>query len=326
MLALSIALLLVLATTAASMLVGSNRMPPEQVFAALFLGERSPEATVLLTQRLPRTVLGLTVGLALGMAGALMQGHTRNPLAEPGLFGVNAGAAFGVVLLSFTFGVESRLAIIAAALAGALGATVLVITLAWSGRAKGTPVTLALTGSALGAILSAATTALVLLDKESLDVMRFWQVGSLAGRDTGTIPLLVALVAAGGILALLNGPGITALGLGDDMARSLGNRVALTRVVGIAAITLLAAAATAACGPIAFVGLVAPWAVRAIAGPRYTQLIPLAALAGAVLLLGSDIVGRIILPSGELPVGLVCAAIGAPVLIAVVARRRVAQL
>ncbi|QAY61797.1 iron ABC transporter permease [Microbacterium protaetiae] len=309
-----------------SLLVGSNPIPPREVFAAIFLRDSSPEATVILTQRLPRTLLGLAVGVALGAAGALMQGHTRNPLAEPGLFGVNAGAAFGVVLLSFAFHIDSTASIVFAALLGAAGATAVVIVAAWAGRAKGTPVTLALTGASLGAVLTAATTGIVLLDKQSLDVMRFWSVGSLTGRPQDTFGLIVGMIALGLVLAFINAPGVTALGLGDDMARSLGNRVAAVRILGVVGITLLAAAGTAACGPIAFLGLVAPWAVRGFTGPRYTWLIPLAGIAGAVVMLFSDVVARIAVPQGELPVGLVIAVIGAPVLIAVVSRRKAAQL
>ena len=318
--------MLLILMSAASMLVGSNRIPAAEVFAALFGGSKSPESTVILTQRLPRTILGFAAGMALGVAGALMQGHTRNPLAEPGLFGVNAGAAFGVVILSFALHIHDPFSIVSAALIGSLAATVLVIAISWSGRGRGTPVTMALTGTALGAILAAATTALVLSDRQTLDVMRYWQVGSLSGRDSSTLPLLLSLIGIGLALALMNGPSVTALGLGDDVARGLGNHVALSRVVGITSITLLTAAATAACGPIAFIGLVAPWAVRAITGPRYTRLIPLSALAGAIILLSSDVAGRVVLESGELPVGLISAVIGAPVLVAVVARKRVTQL
>lgn len=322
----AVAVLCLAAAISASLLVGSNAIPPARVLGALFAGETSAAATVVLTQRLPRTVLGIAVGLALGAAGALMQGHTRNALAEPGLFGVNAGAALGVVLLTFAFGIRSPGAIVLAALGGAAAATALVVAVAWSGWARGTPVTLTLTGASLGAILTAATTAIVLLDKQSLDVMRFWSVGSLAGRDDDTAALVLGLIALGLILAVVNAPGVTALGLGDELARSLGNRVAAVRVTGIVAITVLAAAATAACGPIGFLGLVGPWAVRWLTGPRYTWLIPLAAVAGATMLLISDVVGRVAVPQGELPVGLVVAVVGAPVLIALVTRRRVARL
>ena len=317
-----IAVLLVVALVA-SILVGSNHIPADDVVAAL-LGAQSPEATVIRTQRLPRTILGLAVGLALGAAGALMQGHTRNPLADPGLFGVNGGAALGVVVATFAFGLGGPLAIVLSALAGALAATAAVVVVSWSGRASATPVTLALTGAALGAVLASATTAVVLLDKQSLDVLRHWAVGSLAGRPTEAMGLLLGIIAVGLLLALVNGPGVTALGLGEDMARSLGSRVALVRLAGIAAITLLAAAATAACGPFGLLGLAAPWAVRPITGPRYTWLIPLAALVGAAVLLLSDVLGRLAGPNdAELPVGFVVAVIGAPVLIAVVSRKRV---
>lgn len=302
------------------MLVGSNPIPPGDVLAALF-GAQSPEATVIMTQRLPRTVLGVAVGLALGAAGALMQGHTRNPLAEPGLFGVNAGAALGVVLMVYTLGISGPVPIVLAALIGAAAATLVVVAVAWSGGGRGTPMTLTVTGASLAAVLTALTTAMVLLDKQSLEVARHWAVGSLIGRATEVQPLVLTLIGVGLVLALVNAPGVTALGLGDDVARSLGNRVAAVRITGIAAITLLAAAATAACGPISFLGIAAPWTVRRFTGPRYGALVPLAAIVGAVVLLFGDIVGRLTAVHGELPAGLVVAVIGAPVLIAVVVAR-----
>lgn len=310
----------------ASLYLGSNPIAADVVTGALVGTDVSPEATVVLTQRLPRTLLALIVGLALGAAGALMQGHTRNPLAEPGLFGVNAGAAFGVVVAVFALDASGPLATVFAALAGALLSTTIVVAVAWGGRAQGTPMTLALTGATLGALLAAATSAIVLLDDQSLDVLRHWNVGSLQGRPTEATGILAALAIAGLALACANARGVTALGLGDDMARSLGNRVATTRIIGILSITLLTASATAAVGPVAFVGLVAPYMFRWATGPRYTWLIPLSALGGAILVLFADVAGRIISPAGELPVGFVVAFFGAPALIAVVSARKVRGL
>lgn len=309
-----------------SLFVGSNPIPAAEVWAALTGRSDSPVATVILTQRVPRTVLAFAVGLGLGAAGALMQGHTRNPLAEPGLFGVNAGAAFGVAVLAFGLHVTSPMGIVLAALVGAFAATLLIVAIAWSSRARGTVVTLALTGASLGAVLTAGTTAIVVLDKQSLDVLRHWQVGSLSGRPPEALPLILTLLAVGIVLALSNGPGLTTLGLGDDVSKSLGISVGRVRVVGIAAITLLAGAATAACGPIAFLGLVAPWAMRPFTGPHYTRLIPLAALCGAAVLLIGDVIGRVAVAQTELPVGIIGAVIGAPVLIAIVSRRKVPEL
>lgn len=309
-----------------SLFVGSNHIPAAEVWAALSGRADSPEATVVLTQRLPRTVLAFAVGLGLGAAGALMQGHTRNPLAEPGLFGVNAGAAFGVAVLAFGLHVASPTGIVVAALLGAFAATLLIVAIAWSSRARGTVVTLALTGASLGAVLTAATTAIVVLDKQSLDVLRHWQVGSLSARPPEALPLILTLLAVGLALAVANGPGLTTLGLGDDVSRSLGTRVGRVRVLGIAAITLLAGAATAACGPIAFLGLVAPWAMRPFTGPHYSRLIPLAAMCGAAVLLIGDVIGRVVVSGTELPVGIIGAVIGAPVLLAIVSRRKVPEL
>lgn len=320
------AILLTLGALVASLLIGSNPLPVDTVIGALLHSRVGPEETVVLTQRLPRTILALAVGLALGAAGALMQGHTRNPLAEPGLFGVNAGAAFGVVVATFAFGVSNMIAVIVAAIIGAFVATAIVVAVSWSGRANGTPMTLALTGAVIGALLSSATSAIVLTDKASLDTLRQWNVGSLQGTANSALGVLLVLTAIGLALAFYNGRGVTALGLGDDVARSLGNRVGSVRIVGIIAITILAATATAATGPIAFVGLVAPYMFRWLTGPRYTWLIPLSALGGAILTLVADIIGRVAISQSELPVGLIVAFVGAPVLILIASRARMKGL
>ncbi|RII17111.1 Ferric enterobactin transport system permease protein FepD [Streptomyces sp. YIM 130001] len=310
-----------------SLAFGSNSIPLADVFAAVFQHADSPEATVITTQRLPRTLLGLGVGLALGMAGALMQGHTRNPLADPGLFGVNAGAAFAVSCLVYGFGVASSPAVVLAALIGAaLAAGVVSLAGLRGGSSRGALVSLAVAATALSAMLSALTTALVLLDKRTLDVMRFWQVGALSDRDYAMVGLVWPLLALGALLAVLNSFSLNSLGLGDDVARSLGTRVRRSRITGIAAVTLLAGPATAVCGPVAFLGLVAPHAARVFA--RYDQrwLVPLSGLAGATVLLLADTAGRVVAPPGELAAGITMAVVGAPVLLAVSRRRKLVAL
>ncbi|OEV04144.1 FecCD family ABC transporter permease [Streptomyces oceani] len=309
-----------------SLAFGSNDIPFREVLSALFTHVDSAEATVVTSQRLPRTLLGLAVGCALGMAGALMQGHTRNPLADPGLFGVNAGAAFAVAGLTYGFGVSSSGVLVAAALAGAGVVATLVALFGLRGTNRGALVMLAITGTTLSALLTALTTALVLLDKRTLDVMRFWQVGALADRDHGMAVLIIPLLAAGCLLALVNAFALNNLGLGDDVARSLGTRVRRSRITGITAITLLAGPATALCGPVAFLGLVAPHTARLFARHDQRWLVPLSGLTGAIVLLVADTVGRVSARPGELQAGIVMAAVGAPVLLALTRRRKLVAL
>lgn len=325
--ATGVLLLVVLAgAVLASLAFGSNPIPFGEVVSALLGDVDSDNATVITTQRLPRTLLGLAVGLALGMAGALMQGHTRNPLADPGLFGVNAGAAFAVALLTYGAGVSSPAAMVAAALVGACAVTTVVALLGLRGTSRGALMTLAIAGTALSALLTALTSALVLLDRQTLDVMRFWQVGALADRDDTMAVLVTPLLAVGCALAVANAFALNALGLGEEVARSLGTRVRRSRLTGIAAITLLAGPATAVCGPIAFLGLVAPHAARVLAGHDQRWLVPFAGVIGATVLLLADTLGRVSARPGELQVGIVMAVIGAPVLLAVTRRRRLGAL
>jgi iron complex transport system permease protein len=187
-------------------------------------------------------------------------------------------------------------------------------------------VTLALAGAAVTALLVALTSAVILLDVDTLDAYRFWVVGSLAGRDGAVLFELQWFVWAGVLLALVSAPALNALSLGDDVARSLGFSVRRTRVLGIVAVSLLAGAATAMCGPIAFLGLVVPHVVRALTGPDYRWLLPCAGLAGAVLLLAADVLGRVVVRPGELQVGIVLALVGAPFFIALVRRRALVSI
>jgi iron complex transport system permease protein len=272
-------------------------------------------------------VLGLLAGAALGLAGALMQGHTRNPLADPGLLGVNAGAAFLVVVGIYVFGISSLSGYVWFAFAGALGASVAVFALGAVGpRGGATPVTLAVAGAAVSALLYGLTSAVILTDVRTLDAYRFWNVGSLAGREPAIAGQVAPFLLAGALIALATAPALNALSLGDDVARSLGHSVRRTRGLGVAAITLLAGSATAACGPIAFLGLIVPHVVRSFTGPDHRWLLPASALSGAVLLLTADVVGRVVARPGELQVGIVLALLGAPFFIALVRRRKLAQL
>ena len=323
---LVVLLVLLVLVGAASIAVGAKSMPLDAVWHALWSPTGVENDVVVRSLRLPRTVLGIEVGIALGVAGALMQGHTRNPLAEPGVLGVSAGAGFFVVVGIFAFGITSLYGYVWFAFAGALVANVVVFLLGSLGRGGPTPVTLALAGVALTYLLHALSSAIVLSDTETLDAYRFWDVGSLVGRDTGITTQISPFLLAGLVLAVANAPGLNLLALGEDISRGLGQNILLTRLTGLAAVTLLAGVAVAAAGPIAFVGLVVAHLARLHTGPDYRWLLPTAGLAGAVLLLAADVLGRVVVRPGELQVGIVLAFVGAPFFVVLVRRRRLVRL
>lgn len=269
-------------------------------------------------------MLGLIVGAALGLAGAVMQALTRNPLAEPGLLGVNAGASAAVVSAISFFGVTSLTGYVWFAFAGAAIVSVAVYLLGGSRSAN--PVRLALAGTAVTAALYGYVNAVQLLDSAALDRLRFWTVGSLASANLDTIGKVWPFIALGVLLTLLIARPLNALEMGDDTARALGAHLTRTRVLAMLAVTLLCGAATAACGPIVFIGLMIPHLVRAITGPDMRWILPYAAVLSPVLLLGADVVGRIVARPSELQVGIVTALLGGPVFIHLVRRKRMPQL
>ena len=325
--ALAVLLALVVVAALASIAVGSRGIGLGEVWRALIDGGvHTDEAVIVRRLRVPRTALGLLVGLALGVAGALMQGHTRNPLGDPGLLGVTAGASLAVVLAIAWLGVTTPAGYVWFAFAGALAGTVAVYAVGSAGRGGPTPVTLALAGAALSALLYALVRAVLVSDRQTLDSFRFWVVGALAGRGPDVAWQVAPFIAVGLVLAVANAPALNLLGLGEDVARGLGQRVWPARALGLTAITLLCGAATAACGPIAFVGLVVPHAVRAVTGPDHRWLIPCSGLLGAALLLTADVVGRVVARPGEVQVGIVLALMGAPFFVALVRRRRTVSL
>lgn len=276
--------------------------------------------------RVWRTVVGIGVGAALAVSGALMQGVTRNPLADPGLLGVNAGASLAVVLAIWALGLESLLGLVWFAFAGAAAATGLVLALGSMGRGGANPVRLVLAGVALAALLGSLTASVTLLDQAVLDRFRFWAVGSLSGLDGEVIFQILPFLAAGMLLALGLSRSLNALALGEEVARSLGIGLRTVRWASVVAVTLLCGAAVAACGPIGFVGLVVPHAARVISGADQRWLIPACALLGPTLLLVCDTIGRVIARPAEVQVGITTAAIGGVVFVAVVRRVRMAQL
>jgi iron complex transport system permease protein len=317
-----VAVLLVLCVL--SLAIGTRNIPPGDVLATLF--GRGDEDAIIWGTRFPRTLLGIVVGVALGLAGAVMQALTRNPLGDPGLLGISAGAAFGIVVAVATTGIASLYGYIWFAFAGAAVASVIVYLLGSVGRGGATPVKLALAGVAITALLTSLTNGISLVDPEALNRYRFWASGSLAGQDNGVLLRVLPFIAVGTVLALASANAFNSMALGDDVAKALGRRTTLTRIQGAVAVTLLTGAAVAVVGPIVFVGLVVPHVARAITGPDHRWLLPYSMLLSPILVLAADIIGRVIGRPGEVDVGIVVAFIGAPFFIALVRRRRLAEL
>lgn len=315
----------VLTVSLVSLLLGSNLISPAQVVQGL-LHPASDTDAIVWGSRVPRTVLGLLVGCCLGVAGAVMQGQTRNPLADPGIFGVSAGASLAVVIGVYLLGTTSVLAMLWLALAGAVVASVVVFGVAALGRDLASPVPLAIAGSAVSALLVAFTSLLVLRDETTLAAYRIWVVGSLSGRTLHGITAALLFATAGLVLAAANVRSLNTLALGTELASGLGENLPRARFVGLAAITLLTAAAVALTGPIGFVGLTAPHLARVLVGGHHGWLLPASALVGAVVLLGCDVLGRLIGGTAEVPVGVVLTVLGGLMFVAVVRRGRVAAL
>ncbi|MEV6599787.1 iron chelate uptake ABC transporter family permease subunit [Actinoplanes sp. NPDC051346] len=322
---LACAVLLLLAVLL-SLAIGARHIPFGLVVEALWHSDGSADAVVVTSQRVPRTVLGVGVGMALGLAGAVMQALTRNPLADPGLLGVNSGAAAAVVSAISFLGITTASGYVWFAFGGSAIAVVIVYTLGSGGRGPGGPVRLALAGTSIGAALVAYTYGVQMLDAKALDQFRFWIVGGLAGRDVSVLLDVLPFLVVGIVVALLLGRPLNAVALGEDAGRAIGVSLAGTRLASAAAVTLLCGAATAAAGPFSFVGLAVPHAARAITGADLRWVLPYAMLLAPALLLGADVVGRVVVTPSELEAGIVTALVGAPVFIALVRRRRVPQL
>lgn len=320
-----LAALAVLALVAvASIAVGAKAMPLGEVWHGLFHFTGTTNDVVVRDLRIPRTLLGVMVGTALGLSGAVMQALARNPLAEPGILGVNAGAAAAVVSAISFLGASSLDEFVWWAFLGAALVSVVVYVL--GGSRSATPVRLALAGTAASAALVGYINAVQLMDSKALDKLRFWTVGSLASATMDTVTQVAPFLLAGALLALALGRPLNAMALGDDTARALGAHLTRTRIGAMVAITLLCGAATAACGPIVFVGLMVPHLVRIITGPDMRWVLAYSAVLSPVLLLGADVVGRVVTRPGELQVGIVTALLGGPVFIHLVRRKRMAQL
>lgn len=309
----------------ASLALGSDHLALAAVFERL-LHPREDVGAIVWGSRVPRTVLGALVGACLGIAGAVMQGQTRNPLADPGLFGVSAGASLAVVVGVYTLHTTSPTLILVLALVGAIGASMLVFAVAALGRGLASPVPLAIAGTAISALFAAVTSFLVLSDQTTLAAYRVWVVGSLSGRRLDDLGVVLAFVALGLVLAIANIRALDSLSLGMEVARGLGESLLRARLIGLGAITLLTAASVAVTGPIGFVGLTAPHIARRMVGGRHARLVPMSAVVGAVVLLASDVIGRMIGGRAEVSVGVVLSVVGGIAFVAIVRHGRMAAL
>ncbi|MGX1269088.1 iron complex transport system permease protein [Streptomyces phaeoluteigriseus] len=317
----SLAVLLLVAV--ASIAIGAKELSLDQVWHGLFQ-DTGTYGDVVVGERVSRTVLGLLVGAALGLSGTVLQALTRNPLADPGLLGINAGASAAVVTAITYFGVTSLSGYVWFAFFGAAAVGALVWFL--GGSRGATPVRLALAGTALSAALFGYVQAVMIMDKAALARMRFWTVGSLTSATEDMIWQVLPFLAAGTLLAFALARPLNAMAMGDDTAKALGAHLNRTRALSMLAATVLCGAATAACGPIVFVGLMVPHVVRSFTGPDLRWIMPYAAILSPVLLLGSDVLGRVVARPSEVQVGIITAIIGGPVFIFLVRRRRTAQL
>ena len=321
------ALITLIVVIAASLAIGARDMPLSEVLGAFFAPNGSDDQLVVLELRLPRTVLGILVGMGLGLAGGLIQALTRNPLADPGILGVNAGASLAITIGVAFFGISSITGYIWFAFGGALIATVGVYIIGSAGRSRSVdPIRLTLAGVAVAAVLTGLTKAILLTNERAFDAFRSWDVGAIAGRDFDTVTAILPFIVIGTVLALALSHSLNAVALGDDLAASLGTSVNRTRVLSILAVTVLAGAATAAAGPIGFIGLMIPHIARWIVGPDQRWILGYSVVLSPILLLASDVIGRVVMKPGELQVGVVTAFVGAPVLIALVRRKKASGL
>jgi iron complex transport system permease protein len=309
-----------------SVSVGSREVSLDEILRAF----TDPSATGLAEEavraRVPRTVLGLLVGAALGLAGAVMQGVTRNPLADPGILGVNTGASLFVVTGIAFFGMSTVTEYIWLALAGAAASAVFVYTVGSLGRGGATPLKLALAGAATTAALGSLISAIVLPRVDALQVFRFWQIGGIGGATWESMATVLPFLAVGAALSLLSARSLDTLALGDDLATGLGGSVKTARAVAALGGVLLCGAATAIAGPVGFIGLVVPHVARILTGSDYRWILPYSVGFGALLLLVADVIGRVVTRPSDIEVGIVTALIGAPVFIAVVRRQNIKEL
>ena len=309
---LIIGLFILLICLVASITAGAAEIPLRTVYTAFTAFDGTTEQLIVRTVRLPRSLIAILVGAALAVSGALMQGLTDNPLASPSILGVNAGAAFAVVVATFIFGTNSLSVYAWFAFFGAGVAAVTVYVLGSLGRGGLTPLNLTIAGAALTALISSLTSGILILNQQTLDQIRFWLSGSVSGRDINLLLQVLPYFGIGLLLAFALARQITTLSLGEDVAKGLGQQTATVKVLAAISIVLLAGASVAIAGPIGFVGLIVPHIVRFLVGVDYRWILPYAAVLGAVLLLGADIIARLAVQPTDIPVGLIMPLIGAP--------------
>ncbi len=307
---LGLGTLLLLACLLVSVLLGAADIDPGTVGQAIFQFDGSTEHLIIRTVRLPRAILAVVVGAALAVAGAITQGLTRNPLAAPDILGINVGAALAMVLAVFLRG--SGGSYVGFAFGGAAIAAITVYWLGSRGRSGLTPLKLVIAGAALSYLLSSLTTGILILSQRTLDEIRFWLAGSLAGQDMATMLPVLPYIAVGLVASLTLGRQLTLMSLGEDVAQGLGLQTAWVKVGAAIAVVLLAGSAVALAGPIGFVGLVVPHMVRFAVGVDYRWILPYSIIAGGILLSVADTAARLVIRPQELPVGIMTALVGAP--------------
>lgn len=322
---LAVAVIVLCALCVASVAFGAREVTVGEILAAL-RGDVLGVSEAAVVARIPRTVLALLVGAALGLAGASMQAVTRNPLADPGILGVSGGAALAVVIGIAFFGLADPYAYMGVAIAGAAGAAIFVYVVGSLGRGGASPLKLTLAGAAISAAFTSLTSAILLPRVDVMETFRFWQIGGVGGATWERIVIALPVLAIGTVICLACARGMNSLALGDDLASGLGENVFRTRLIAAAGAVILCGAATAIAGPIAFVGLVIPHFCRLLVGTDHRWLLPFSAIAGAALLVAADIIGRVIARPEEIEVGIITAFIGAPFFIWIVRRQKVREL
>lgn len=308
-----------------SLVLGSKSLTIEQVISAVFDKNNTTIESIIIRERIPRTLFSVIAGSALALSGALMQSITRNPIADPSILGVNMGASLFVVSGIAFLGINSYTQYIAFALVGAFIVAIIVYYIASLGGGV-TPIKLALAGSAMTAILSSLVSAIILPRNDVMNVFRFWQVGSVGGATYESIIAILPFVIVGSLIGIICIPYLDALALGDEVATGLGVNVGIVRISCAIAGVLLCASVTAVAGPIGFVGLMVPHTVRLLLGSSLKIVIPYSMIGGSILLVISDVIGRVVGAPSEIEVGIVTALIGAPVLIIIARKAKVKQL
>lgn len=319
-------LLLLIFTITISLAYGARNIQISEVITILRHKSLETMNSLVVYERVPRTLFGLLIGSALGVSGALMQSVTRNPIADPSILGVNTGASLFVVLGIVMFNMDTPIAYIVFALIGSAVTTIFVYGIGSLGAGGTTPIKLALAGAATTAALSSLISAIILPRVDVMNAYRFWQVGSISGGDWSKLWILTPVIAFGLILGLAITPALDALSLGDDVASGLGVKVQRIRLAATLSAVVLCGASTAFAGPIGFVGLMVPHVVRLLLGPNLKLIVPLSAVGGSVLLTIADVIGRLIGAPGELEAGIITAFIGAPILITIAKKTKVRAL